>query len=581
MGILDTFYILFDTDAKKAQREMADLRGESARTADAIDDSVKGARHLAPAIDKAADNAGRLGRSFRGVIGLIGAAGLAAGVFALNAALQGTVEEADRLVDASARIRLGAQDFDTWRRAVKASGGELDTAEAQLESFDTMLRRIQAGIGKRGVDAFNALGLSAIDAEGNLKDVRTMLLETAGALEGLERTKQLAAIRRLGITDEGTINLLLKGRAAIEALTAEQLKNGAITQDQANRIDKYKESAELLEGVLQGWKFALVSAVAPALATVNGWLVSGARWLRENSRFVEGLGIAFVIAGTVITATFLPAIWSAAAGVLAATWPILLAVAAIAALGVAFALAYDDVKAFLSGQDSLIGSLMERYGWFRAAVNGLGVTFRVLGRIAGTVFDFIAEHGGALVRSLVSFFRGFYAVAAPIFSLFHDVVVAIWSAISRAVMDRIRPWLPFIQFVFSVMSAGVRAVGEVFGAVFEAIGQWWDRVFGRIVRGINAVVNGARRLMGMEVSGSANAAANGVGIGQRQLAGASASPWASQTSGSISNTNTRQQTINMGGVNVTAKGADAAAIPRVLADVYGGTAAAFDDGVAR
>jgi len=61
MGILGTFYILFDTDAKKAEREMAGLRGESAKTADAIDDSVKGARHLAPAIDKAADGAGKLG----------------------------------------------------------------------------------------------------------------------------------------------------------------------------------------------------------------------------------------------------------------------------------------------------------------------------------------------------------------------------------------------------------------------------------------------------------------------------------------------------------------------------------------
>lgn len=581
MGILDTFYILFDTDAKKAQREMADLRGESARTADEIDNSVRGAKALAAPIDKAADNAGRLGRSFKGVIGLIGAASLAAGVFALNAALQGTVEEADRLIDSAARIRLGAQDFDTWRRAVKASGGELADAEAQLESFDTMLRRIQAGIGKRGVDAFNALGLSAIDAEGNLKDVRTMLLETAGALEGLERTKQLAAIRRLGITDEGTINLLLKGRAAIEALTAEQLKNGAITQEQANRIDKYKESTELLEGVLQGWKFALVSAVAPALATVNGWLVSGAKWMRENARFVEGLGVAFAIAAGVITVAFLPAIWSAAAGVLAATWPFLLIVAAITALGLAFALAYDDVKAFLSGQDSLIGNLMERYGWFRATVNGLGVVFRVLGRVAAAVFGAIWSGAGALIDALVSFFRGFYAVAAPIFGLFRDVVVAIWSAISNAVMDRIRPWLPFIQFVFDAMAAGIQAVGGIFGAVFEAIGAWWDRTFGRIARGLNTVVNGARRLMGLPVSENANSAARGVGIGQSQLAGASASPWASQTSSSISNTNTRQQNINMGGVTVQARGTNPAAIPRALADVYGASASAFDDGIAR
>jgi len=583
MGILDTFYILFDTDAKKAQREMADLRGESAKTADAIDDSVKGARNLAPAIDKAADNAGKLGRSFKSVIGLIGAAGLAAGVYALNAALSGTVEEADRLIDASARIRLGAQDFDTWRRAVKASGGELADAEAQLEAYDTMLRRIQAGIGKRGVEALAALGLSATDADGNLKDVRTSLLEVAGALEGLEKTKQLAAIRRLGITDEGTIKLLLQGRAAIEALSEEQLRNGAITQEQADRIDKYKESSEQLEGVLQGWKFALVSAIAPALATVNGWLVKGAQWLRENARFVQGLGIAFAVAGTVITATFLPAIWSAAAGVLAATWPILLIVAAITALGVAFALAYDDVQAFLSGQDSLIGTLMERYGWFKALVEGIAVAFRVLGRIVAAVFGAIVGNAVRTASMLVSAFRGWYAVAAPIFGLLWDIAVAVFRGISQAFTNAIGPWLPFIRFVFAVMSAGFQAVGAVFGSVFEAIGAWWDRVFGRIVQGINVLVNGARRLMGMDVSGNANAAARGVGVGQRQLANAANSPFAAQTAASVTNNGgtNRSQTINMGGVTVNARGTDPAAVGRSLTEQYGQAATHFDDGIAR
>jgi len=579
MSILDTFYILFDTDAKKAEREMADLRGESAKTADAIDDSVKGARQLAPAIDKAADNAGKLGRSFKGVIGLIGAAGLTAGVYALNAALQGTVEEADRLIDASARIRLGAQDFDTWRRAVKASGGELADAEAQLEAYDTMLRRIQAGIGKRGVEALAALGLSATDADGNLKDVRTSLLEVAGALEGLEKTKQLAAIRRLGITDEGTIKLLLQGRTAIEALSEEQLRNGAITQEQANRIDKYKESSEQLQGVLQGWKFTLVSAIAPALATVNGWLVKGAQWMRENAKFVEGLGIAFAIAGTVITASFLPAIWSAAAGVIAATWPILLAVAAIAALGIAFALAYEDVMAFLNGQDSLIGSLMGRYGWFRALVEGLAVAFRVLGRVAVAVFNGLVGATKATADFLVSAFRTWYSLTAPIFGLFRDVAVAVFGFVAKVFVALITPWVGLARIVFGGVAAAVRSLGDVFGAVFGMIGRWWDATIGKIIQGINIAVNGARRLMGLPVSDSANAAA----MGQGQLARAAASPFASQTAASVtSNSRTnRTQNINMGGVTVNTRSTDPAGVGNALTQRYGDVAAQFDDGIDR
>lgn len=588
MNILETFYILFETDAKKAEREQEDLRKEAAKTADEIDRSVKNAKKLPDALNDADRNATRLGSSFKAITGLIAAAGGLLLVGGLKAALDGTVEEADRLVDASARIRLGAEDFDTWRRAVKASGGELEDAEAALASYDEMLRRIQAGIGKRGVEALAGLGLTAENADGSLKDVRTSLLEVAGAVEGLERAEALRKIRRLGITDEGTIQLLLKGRAAVEALSDAQRANGAITQEQADRIDKYKEASEQLSGVIQGWKFAIVSALAPALEGLNRLLISGIRWMGENRGFMEGLGVALLITAGVVTAVYTPAMIAAAAATLAATWPILAIAAAVLAVGAAFALAYDDVKAFLTGQPSLIGELAERYGWFRAIIHGLGVAFRVIGRIAVAVFEGLRAAGEAVFNALASYFRGWYAVAAPILGFLWDLFVRVWSGISSAVMDRIRPWLPLIRFVFAVMSAGVQAVGAVFSAVFSAIGAAWDAIFGRIVRGINTVINGARRLMGMQVSGNADAAANGVGIGQGQLAAAGRAPLTSATSFSVTNGGNRRggdRNLTVGTVNVNTQATDAAGIANGFNSALGAqfrdTSAAFDDGIDR
>lgn len=588
MNILETFYILFETDAQKAEREQKDLREEAAKTADELDRSVKNAKKLPDAISAADRQAGRLGSSFKAVAGLIAAAGglLIAG--GLKAALDGTVEEADRLIDASARIRLGAEDFDTWRRAVKASGGELEDAEAALASYDEMLRRIQAGIGKRGVEALAGLGLTAENADGSLKDVRTSLLEVAGAVEGLERAEALRKIRRLGITDEGTIQLLLKGRAAVEALSDAQRANGAITQEQADRIDRYKEASEMLSGVIQGWKFAIVSALAPALEGLNRLLIAGIRWMGANRGFVEGLGVALAITAGVITAIYTPAMIAAAAATLAATWPIIAVVAAIAALGVAFALAYDDVKAFLTGQPSLIGDLMERYGWFRALVHGLGVTFRVLARIAVAVFEGIRDAGEAVFSALSRYVRGWYAVVAPVLGFLWDLFVAVWSGISSAVMSRIRPWLPLIRFVFAAMVAGVQVVGGIFQAVFAAIGAAWDAIFGRIARGINTVINGARRLIGLQVSDNAAAAANGVGVGQGQLALAGRAPLAASTSFALTNGGNRRggdRNVSIGAVNVNTPATDANAISRdiggALSAQFRDTSAAFDDGVER
>lgn len=587
MNILETFYILFETNAKQAEAEQEALRKEAAKTADELDDAVKHAKDLPKPLSEAERNAGRLGASFKGLAGFIGAAITALGVAGLNAALQGTVEEADRLIDASARIRLGAEDFDTWRMAVKASGGELEDAEAALASYDEMLRRIQAGIGKRGVEALAGLGLTAENADGSLKDVRTSLLEVAGAVEGLERAEALRKIRRLGITDEGTIKLLLQGRAAVEALTEAQKGNGAITQEQADRIDAYKESSEKLSMILQGWKFALVSAVSPALETVNRLLMAGARWLGANTRFVTGFLIALGAVAAFVVAVYAPAWWSAAAAVIAATWPILAVIAAIALLAAAFALAYDDVMAFLTGQPSLIGELADKYAWFQAIIDAIGVAFRVLSRVAVTAFRAISAGASALVDALVSYFRGWYAVVAPIAGFLRDLFVLVWGQISAAVMNRIRPWLPLIRFVFGVMAAGVQAVGQVFGAVFGMIGRAWDAIFGRIVRGINTAINGARRLLGMRVSDNADAAANGVGIGQQRLAFAGSAPLTSVSSGAINNNSRRggDRNLRIDNLTVQTQATDARGVAGGINDALAGqwrdAGAAFDDGVDR
>lgn len=588
MNILETFFILFETDAKKAEREQEELRKEAGRTADEVDRSVRNAKQLPPAIAEADRNVARLARSFTKVTSLLVAAAGAFAVGRLARGLNDAVDEADRLIDASARIRLSAQDFDTWRMAVKASGGELADAETALASYDEMLRRIQAGIGKRGVEALAGLGLTAENADGSLKDVRTSLLEVAGQLETMDRDAALRAIRRLGITDEGTIKLLLQGRSAIEALTAEQLRNGAITNEQATRIDRYRESSEKLQAVIQGWKFALASAAAPALTRFNTLLIEGARDLGLNEEAVKavagavmGFGAVFGAIGTL--ATIVAGFGAGAVAVFTGV------VAAVLAVGVAVALIYDDIRAFLNGQKSLLGDLMERYPAFARVVDGLVDVFRAAAPVVLGVLGAIIRAGAKTFNGLASFVRGFYAVAAPIFSLFRDVAVAVWGAISRAVMDRIRPWLPLIRFVFSVMMTGVRVVGQVFDAVFGMVGRAWDRLFSNLVRGINALVNGFRTLTGLGgVSENARLAARGVGVGQRQLAFAGRAPLSSATPNSVTSGGARRggdRNFSIGAVNVSTQATDAAGMAAGARDALSGqfrdAQDFFDDGVER
>lgn len=569
MSILDTFLILFETDADKARREMKEVRQEGEQTADAMDKAVRHAKPLADGLGRSATAARGLGASLKGVLGLVGAIGGLALVNGLANGLNQVVEEADRLGDASARIRLSAQDFDTWRRAVKASGGEIEDAEAALASYDEMLRRIQAGIGKRGVEALAALGLTAETADGQLKDVRTSLLEVAGALEGMDRAAALRAIRRLGITDEGTIQLLLKGRAAVEALSEAQLRNGAITNEQAERINAYKDKSEQLSGILQGWKFAIVSALIPALTALNDVLISGTRWVDRNRDLVQGFGLAMLVAAGIAAAVFAPALWAAAAPLLVIAAPVIAVTAAIIALGTAFALAYEDVKAFLNGQPSLIGDLMQRYEWFRKTVNGLVTVFRAIARAAVGAFNTIS--GAA---------QTVYAVLAPLFGLLRDIAVAVFSAIARAWQRQVGRWLPVLNAVVTAIRPILDAFGMAFTAMFNLIGRAWDATIGRIVQGVNMAVNAARGLLNLP-----GANANGLRAAQGQLGAASASPWASATSGSVRGASNVTNTRSVGPVTVNTRATDAAGTGRAVSDslsrVLGGAHSELADGVDR
>lgn len=594
MGILDTFYILFDTDAKKAEREMADLRHEGDRTADQIDRSVRGARHLAPAIDKAADEAGRLGRSFTGVASIV--TGVLAGIAAANIG-GGLLNAAEGYTRFGNALRVAGLEGEQLRVVEDALYASAKRNGVELESLSQLYGRVTSASTELGVSQAEILQVTdAVSAAirvqgGDASQASGAMLQLAQALgAGTVRAEEFNSIT------EGMLPLL---QAA--AFASDKYK-GSVARMRADVLAGTLTSKEFFDLIREGSTYlrdkaarapltvaqsmtALRSSVVVTVGRLNeAWGVT--RRLGAALGFLaQHLDLAAIVIGTVATALtvfFLPAIWSAAAGVLAATWPILLLIAAAAALGVAFALAYDDVKAFLSGQDSLIGSLLERYAWLRTLLHGLGVVFRVVGRIAVAVFGAIWSAAARTFGAIADGIQQAYGFWAPIFGLMLDVAVAVFRAVGGWFMNMIRPWLPAIRFVLAAIGQGARLMGAVFGAVFDAIGAWWDRTIGRIIQGVNIIANAVRRLMGMEVSDRQSAAVRGVGIGQRQLAGAANQPFAAMTApgaaGSVNNR--RSQVINMGGVTQNINGPDANAVSRSLADAFGGAASQFDDGVA-
>ena len=219
------------------------------------------------------------------------------------------------------------------------------------ESMGEAMADVESGRAK----TFAALGISLKDANGQAKNASQGMLELASAVEGMPRGEAVFRIKELGITDNRTVEMILKGRRALEDLLRTQQENSKVTKEAVENAKQFQDAMNATKMVVSGAADGLYQAILPALTAFVTWVGKAASWATENKDVVIGFFIG--IAG-IITAMYLPAMLSAAVATIAATWPLILMGAAIAGLAALFALAYDDVMNFIEGNDSLIGRVI-------------------------------------------------------------------------------------------------------------------------------------------------------------------------------------------------------------------------------
>ncbi|KOQ17589.1 tail protein, partial [Achromobacter xylosoxidans] len=229
-----------------------------------------------------------------------------------------------------------------------------DSLTDMAESIGEALQDMDSGRAK----AFKALKISLKDTEGNAKNAVQGMLELAGAVEGMGREQAVFKIKELGITDNRTVELLLKGRQEVERMLRVQKEQGVVTKEAAERVRVYSETLAKLRQSIGVATSGIVDWILPAITWFIDKLDSVVKWMNRHDTFVKGFFIGLT---TILTAMFLPAVVSATAAVWALIAPFLAVAAPIAAVVALFALLYDDVMNFLDGNDSLIGQISEKY----------------------------------------------------------------------------------------------------------------------------------------------------------------------------------------------------------------------------
>jgi hypothetical protein len=304
-GIVE--YILRLDDRTKAGTASATagsrkLEQQTEATTRAVDDlgdeTVQTGRQLTT-MGRQSQTAGQGVGRFGGVLGGLKTrlAGVSASSVALGAALGagallGTVtavagafqrmgqEIADArndITDASTRSGIATETLEGLRLAAEGSGLSFSSLTSGLDQFGARLSQAAEGTG-RTAEAFAALGVEVVDAQGNLRDGDAVLRETLASLNAMEPSAERSAlaVEALGRTG-GKLLQALSG-TELEAFVALTREFGVgVGPDAARSAGEWQRATAELNTVLDGLKAELFDAVggADALFQVTELLIYG------------------------------------------------------------------------------------------------------------------------------------------------------------------------------------------------------------------------------------------------------------------------------------------------------------------
>ena len=314
-------------------------------------------------------------------------AGALAATLSVGAAIGGVFSRAEMIGELSRTsdaLGIAIEDLDAFGKAAERAGGDAQGARDSLTDMAEALGEALSDKESGRAKAFQALGIAITDTNGKAKDGLTGILDLASAVEGLDKSAAVFKIKELGITDNRTVELILKGRKELERMLAVQKAQGVVTKEAAERAKVFNEGLYALRAATSSATNSFLDSLIPALTKVIGWLTKVVEWAGEHKDAIIGF---FIAVGAIVTAVYLPAMIAAAAATLAATWPLLLIIATITAVAAAFALVYEDVMNFIDGNDSLIGQIFEKYPMVKDAVMAIVDVFKLLGSIVAQVWQ--------------------------------------------------------------------------------------------------------------------------------------------------------------------------------------------------
>lgn len=261
-----------------------------------------------------------------------------------------TAKANDNLNFLSKRLGMSATAVSRWQGAAEMAGGSADAMAGSMQSLSQSMWRM-ATIGDTSILPYmNALGVSAVKSNGELRSLDDVMLDLADSLSKMDRPQAFTIAQGLGL-DDGTINMLLQGRKEVERQLALQQDIVVSNEKELALSRKLNELRALASKQWEGLKTLIGNYLTPYFIRFTEYVTKVFNYLNTHKDEAKNL---FVGLAAVLSLTLIPIVIRAAWAFLGlfasiATIPalVLLVVAAIAGL-------YKDYENWKKGSESLI-----------------------------------------------------------------------------------------------------------------------------------------------------------------------------------------------------------------------------------
>ena len=280
-------------------------------------------------------------------------------MFAAFTAGKGLKEFISDMVQAEAETARFASQLDSTvselssiRGAAVLAGG---TAAGALGNVQSLVKEFQnySLTGQSSIIPFlYALNVGITDNQGKMKTITQYYLDLSRAVEGMDKARAAALLQGAGIADQGTLNLLLQGPKAVQAMIKEQQRLGVITKEDAEAGLQMQHSLLALQQSSTSLGRTLLTQVAPVLIKILDGLTNLAVFIRAHKPFLDAFAASIAGIATALVIFFSP-VTALVAGI----------TLAVVALSGALALLFDDWDTWMKGGKS-------SFGWFYDSVAG-------------------------------------------------------------------------------------------------------------------------------------------------------------------------------------------------------------------